>query len=249
LEPSEIPAVKEVEESARIQQQEEPEIDLSILPVIAVAMPIENPMVFNTDPKNPMPVAAQKSDAGVEVLGGNGVRKMAANTSKYLKACDINVVRFGNADHFRYRETTVYYQKGYREKASHLKDLLSGYTNHLQMKEQRLEKAPLRLIVGRDLAPFNAFFNKTLKIDIANGNGVRGIARKIGEYLKGQGWTIDRVSDADHFAYDKTIVHYGAGQYPIAQLIAKELSKSCDAQLVKSNRPQITVLLGSDMVY
>lgn len=213
--------------------------------------PVTIPMAAVAHPINVIPVETEIGEARVEVLNGNGVRRLATNLRNYLKRCGVNAIRAANADHFGHAKTIIYYQKGYGDQAAEVAGLLTGANKSLQLTEKALERSQIRLLIGRDMASLNAFFSHTSRLEIANGNGVRGIARKVGAYLKNRGFQIARLSDADHFSYTETTVSYGPGQQSIAKVIAKELPGNCTARLVESAQKgsRIRVLLGSDMVF
>lgn len=214
-----------------------------VVPVAAVVHPVSLPTLETALPL--------ELSATVEVLNGNGVRRMATNLGAWLKSHGVEVIRMANAGHFGHAETVIYYQKGYAAQASDLATLLAGTDSGLQLEEKPLDRAALRLLIGKDMASLNSLFSRTLRLEIANGNGVRGIARKVGAYLKDRGFQVGSTRDADHFSYKKTIVRYDTGQQVIARLIAKELPGNCEADLIEANQKgsRISVLLGADMVY
>ena len=45
-------------------------------------------------------------------------------------------------------------------------------------------------------------------IEISNGNGVSGMAKEVGGFLKKQGFNVVRLTNADHFQYSKASVYY-----------------------------------------
>ena len=45
-------------------------------------------------------------------------------------------------------------------------------------------------------------------IEISNGNGVNGMAKEVGHFLKRQGFNVVRLTNADHYGYAKAGVYY-----------------------------------------
>lgn len=209
------------------------------------------PVAAAVQPLNLSIEEPRKENVTVEVLNGNGVNRMATNVRHYLERCGIKVIRAANADHFGHSETVVYYQEGYGSHASDLAGLLPGPNGDLRLTEKALEGAPVCLLIGKDVAALNSLFTRGSRLEIANGNGVRGIAAKVGAHLLDRGIQASRLRDADHFSYRDTTVHYSPGQRFIARFIAKELPGNTAARLVEVNRKgsRIRVLLGSDMMF
>lgn len=92
---------------------------------------------------------------------------------------------------------------------------------------------------------------RTLKIEVANGNGGYRTAKRWGNYLLKKGQDVSRISNADHFHYKKTIVYYREGYLQEAYQIAKQLPLYQDMKMVNnlgSEQIQIRVVIGEDMV-
>ncbi len=88
-------------------------------------------------------------EAGIEVSNGNGVNHMARDIGRYLSSKGFNVVRLTNADHFNYREGSIYCRKGYcgmaREIALWLPDI--RYIRETSAFER--EGVKIRVLVGQ----------------------------------------------------------------------------------------------------
>jgi tetratricopeptide (TPR) repeat protein len=57
-------------------------------------------------------------------------------------------------------------------------------------------------------------------IEISNGNGVSRMAGEVGSFLKKQGFNIVRVTNADHFRYEKATVYYrGDAEWTARQIL------------------------------
>jgi len=88
------------------------------------------------------------------------------------------------------------------------------------------------------------------QIEISNGNGIRHMARDMGEFLKAKGLTITRLTNSSHFRHGKTTIYYCDGYQQEAQEVAKEIP--ADSDMKKTDylqRPNIKVkvLIGKDM--
>jgi hypothetical protein len=101
------------------------------------------------------------------------------------------------------------------------------------------------------MKPLNPLFSNQMSLEISNGNGVTGMAKRVGEYLKGRKLNVVRLTNADNFSYEQTTVFYGNGEELIAKFVANELPGSSDAQLQSENRNGhgLRVLLGSDIAF
>jgi lipoprotein NlpI len=88
------------------------------------------------------------------------------------------------------------------------------------------------------------------QIELSNGNGVRHMARDMGEYLKSKGLKITRLTNASHFSHGKTTIYYCDGYQREAQDVAKEIPTDSDMKEINHlQRPNIKVkvLIGKDM--
>ena len=88
------------------------------------------------------------------------------------------------------------------------------------------------------------------QIDIANGNGVRRMARHIGKYLKQKGFDVHRLSNAEHFSYPRTRIFYSDGQRQVACTLSQMLfgpDMVCDLIYNGRKYGQIKILMGNDV--
>ena len=87
-------------------------------------------------------------------------------------------------------------------------------------------------------------------IEIANGNGVTGMAATVKRYLVGKGFPVLRASNAAHFGFRSTKVLYRAGSLQQAWRIAKEIPGEQNFEKVddlNSETIAIKVILGKDI--
>lgn len=90
-----------------------------------------------------------------------------------------------------------------------------------------------------------------LQLEISNGNGVNRMARMVGEYLVGKGLHPPRLTNAEHFNHEKTVIYYREGSLGIASDVAFHLPGWQDMERVdRFDRPstRVRVLLGKDLV-
>jgi lipoprotein NlpI len=88
------------------------------------------------------------------------------------------------------------------------------------------------------------------QIEISNGNGVYKMARNMGSYFKLKGFNIHRLSNADHFDYQRTRIFYSDGQRQVACTLSRMLfgpDIACDLIYNGRNYGKIKVLMGNDV--
>ena len=118
----------------------------------------------------------------------------------------------------------------------------------IEKPESRVETSPLHGSRPREkdsLAP------KRFGIEVSNGNGARGMAKAVGQYLKTRGLEVDRITNANHFNYPVSTIYYQEGYQEAASLLAGQLS-ALDAmkEIKRFDRTDIKVrlLLGKDLM-
>ena len=81
--------------------------------------------------------------------------------------------------------------------------------------------------------PSTASINKAdIKIEILNGNGIKGSADKIKTSLVADGFSVLKVANAQKFTYQSTYIYYKTGAESSAQMIKSALSsRNCILQL------------------
>jgi Flp pilus assembly protein TadD len=92
---------------------------------------------------------------------------------------------------------------------------------------------------------------KVIDIEISNGNGVNHMARGVGNYLKNRGHKVTRLTNADHFKYNDTMIYYRRGYLHDAYRVAQEIPRYQRMKKVNNFDRQnikIKVLLGQDVV-
>ncbi|UCG63809.1 MAG: tetratricopeptide repeat protein [Deltaproteobacteria bacterium] len=100
-------------------------------------------------------------EAGVEVLNGNGVNRMARRVGEYLTENGFLVLPPRNADHFSYPETRIYYCIGYLQDAYRVAQHIPGYQNMDKAEQFERSNMKIKVLIGKDLIPFDKIFKKT----------------------------------------------------------------------------------------
>lgn len=88
-------------------------------------------------------------------------------------------------------------------------------------------------------------------IEVANGNGVNGMARDVGQYLRQKGFRIARLTNAESFNYEEAMVYYGRGFEDVAHQLMQELPAlrhKQEASRFGRSDVKVRVLLGKDVV-
>jgi tetratricopeptide (TPR) repeat protein len=200
----------------------------------------------------PLPEAFGQ-EIGVEVSNGNGVPRMARSVRNHLRRKGTNGHRFRltNADHFRYPKTIIYYRSGFQQQAQWIKSLLPELQFMGPMVEAPLHRDPIRLLIGKDLSRSRLAPKVNVQVDVTNGNGVSGMAKRVGELLARKGFFIGRITNADHFGYDRTLIFHGRGIDKEAEQVAAALPLRAGLKLVEVNSAgaRIQVRFGADMVF
>jgi tetratricopeptide (TPR) repeat protein len=92
---------------------------------------------------------------------------------------------------------------------------------------------------------------KRFGIEVSNGNGTAGMARKVGHYLKTRGLEVSRFTNANHFNYPVSKIYYQEGYQEAASHLAGQLPALDGMEETKRfDRPNIKIklLIGKDLV-
>jgi hypothetical protein len=190
--------------------------------------------------------------ARIEVSNGNGVNGMARIVGNFLRAKGITGYRLTNADHFNYKQTVIYYRNGFFKQASQVKRLLPELSGTDHLMAANLSREPIRVLIGRDLIlPFNSYLTYDFHVDVSNGNGVRGMAKRVFNHLIGRGFRVGRLTNAPHFGYNRTLIFHNLGQSANAKRVADALPGNSESGIIELNNSgnRVQVILGSDMTF
>jgi Flp pilus assembly protein TadD len=89
------------------------------------------------------------------------------------------------------------------------------------------------------------------EIEILNGNGVEGMAGRLGNYLKKKGFNVTQVGNANSFGHIESKVFYDSGQAEYAHRFIQELPIQPNMKNIiglKELENKIRLLIGKDMV-
>jgi tetratricopeptide (TPR) repeat protein len=90
-----------------------------------------------------------------------------------------------------------------------------------------------------------------VQIEVSNGNGVNGMARRLGSYLRKKGFKVTRAENANSFDHEKTKVIYYSGHAQDVSKLLKELPGHYDKwdiiELEHSGN-HIKIIIGKDMI-
>ena len=88
-------------------------------------------------------------------------------------------------------------------------------------------------------------------LEIINGNGVKNMARRMGNYLEGHGYQITRISDADHFGHPRTTIYYLPGYGSAADILANKIAgdgRLRQVDFLALSNSDMRMVLGKDLV-
>jgi hypothetical protein len=198
-------------------------------------------------------------DYTIEVSNGNGWNGMAHLMGMHLKSKGERVVRLTNASTFNYAKTIVYYGNNLKEEAEHLASQFPMKVRLMQTSDNRHD-IDVRVVLGKDVvshAPVlyawemnDAVSSVSASVEISNGNGRNGMARLLKSVLVRRGDSIRRVTNADSFAYEETVIYFTKGRRDDAQQLAEKLPVKATLKETRDNRSDIDlrVVLGKDFL-
>ncbi len=214
---------------------------------------------------SPVSPAAADSAPYLRVMNGNGVTGMAHEVARYLAAQGYPSAGTGNQPRFNEAQTRIEYRPGHAEQAHRLSALLSGQAVLSEVAALG-GQVTMRLVLGKDirLAPdsWNAGVKASpmaggyagtpgvtndLRLVVANGNGVKGIARKVAEYLAGRGYRTTRVHDLRPFNKVVTRIEYRTGHAADAIRVGDQLPGKVAYVESPGLHTEVRLVLGHDI--
>ena len=189
------------------------------------------------------------TDIEVELINGNGVRGFAKRTGVYLNEKGYRIRNLKNADHFNYPETRIFYREDRKAEAELLAEKLPGNTRISADNMVHHREHFIKVLLGKDMVFAGAENGQTYHLEISNGNGVNGAAKRMSQYLKTKGIITGRLTNADHFNHESSRIFYGKDQLDNAQSLLESLPDGNGAELVDTNGggDRIRLVLGMDM--
>jgi hypothetical protein len=127
-------------------------------------------------------------------------------------------------------------------------------TSHSDVSEEQSALAAnnenLMTVVKNEKRPQNDAVIE-VEIEVSNGNGVNGMARRLGSYLRKKGFKVTRTENANSFDHEKSKVIYYSGHAQAVSKLLKELPRRFDkrdiVELKHSDR-YIKIIIGKDMI-
>lgn len=184
----------------------------------------------------------------IEISNGNGVANMARNVGLFFKHRGYPVERLTNAKHFKYKRTVMFCPEPHLKTAFTLAQMLYGSDIGCDVVFFHQTPETIRVVLGKDIAGLNRLLSGIVKIQVVNGNGARGLARKVGTYFSQHTFAVVHPANADHFGYPLTKIVYPHGYLASAAFLSRVLPAKSDASLLEGNRNQqkIQIILGRD---
>lgn len=87
-----------------------------------------------------------------------------------------------------------------------------------------------------------------IRLEVTNGNGVKGAAGKVSKFLRSKGYEMARLSNQKPYRIQTTQIQYRAGYEQQAQLLQTKLLDAPELVLRNDLRTNVRVVLGKDMV-
>ncbi len=87
-----------------------------------------------------------------------------------------------------------------------------------------------------------------IRLELSNGNGMRGAAARLKPQLLAEGLTVDRLTNQRPYVQRMTVIQYRAGQHDAAQRVADALRTTAPLEVVHGTGPgpDVRVVLGHD---
>ena len=124
---------------------------------------------------------------------------------------------------------------------------LEPHVSELKMQQYKLASDPLLETLALASNSDNALGK--LRLEVANGNGVAGLAGKVRQFLSNQGYVTSHITNQKPFQVRMTQIQYREGYQAEAQLLQASMPEM--AELVQRNNMRtdvgIRVLLGKDI--
>lgn len=125
------------------------------------------------------------------------------------------------------------------------------------------DTAGLQKVVGDFLGPYRAATPpppadalaavkpSTISVDVLNGSGVSGLGQKVADRLRGEGYVVKRVGNADSFGYETTQIREHAAVVPLAGERVRSdirLTQALIAPMVEASPSgaDVTIVVGRD---
>ena len=200
------------------------------------------------------------------VKNANGVRGIANATSNWIRSENVNINRITDADNFDYPRTIVEYRPELQIYAEEIAARFNALSISCELvpTNELANGEDVQVFLGHDFArqvsvrdgdlevaeiPSYDYVFSALKIEVLNGNGIEGIARRTADVLESFGSKIVRIADAASFDFEQSVIYYRTGnRIAVEGLI--DLLPIANVQLVESDElhpsVDVSLILGND---
>ena len=98
----------------------------------------------------------------------------------------------------------------------------------------------------------NRDFLSAVPIEVLNGNGVQNMAGRVRDYLESNGYTVAKISNADHFNHPRTVIYHQPGYLPVAKDVAATMPGASELREMPLMGPvrsvRVKVIIGRDLI-
>lgn len=106
-------------------------------------------------------------------------------------------------------------------------------------------------LLGLETAHGETHSKHRIKIEVSNGNGVRYMARRVGNYLRGEGIILMYLSNASHFNYEGTHIFFTKGYLREAYRLSQKLpglQRLEQVPEIKDGNADICIRIGKELI-
>jgi Tfp pilus assembly protein PilF len=134
------------------------------------------------------------------------------------------------------------------------KKIDTAQTNHTDLSNHQLAVIPKNEDLMKAAKNEKKQSNNIIvevEIEISNGNGVNGMASRVGSYLRERGFKVTRLKNANCFSHEKTKIFYYNGHLLDVYRLIQEIPAQLDAKnIIELQRlgNRVKILIGKDMI-
>jgi tetratricopeptide (TPR) repeat protein len=113
------------------------------------------------------------------------------------------------------------------------------------------DKAEALGLVRLEVPAMEKALTPEIKIEVSNGNGVNRMARRVGNYLNGNGFALKYLCNASDFRHEETRIYYVKGYLREACRLAEKLpgwQRFEEVAEIRKGNAEISVLIGKDLI-
>jgi Flp pilus assembly protein TadD len=130
----------------------------------------------------------------------------------------------------------------------------TAQTNHSDLSNDQLAVIPKNEDLMKVAKNAKKQGNNTImevEIEVSNGNGINGMASRLGSYLRERGFKVTRLKNANSFSHEKTKIFYYNGHLQDVYRLIQEIPAQLDARNIielQRLRNRLKILIGKDMI-